>query len=602
MFMVPCECPETICSRREFQYASLRNKARAFWAGSIAGSLVLFAQVDQNQYDEKHADKFHQFHLVPRMTMKRLSILLLGVALSDPMRVLEDTAVQPDFVNTQLIRDSVAQTDDGWQQFRGRHGLGIDTSGIQFPERLDVEKTLRWKAPASKGHSSPIVVGESIILTGHAGDQLITQCFQLHDGSLRWQRELTVTKLEKSYHHGPATPTAVSDGQRIYCVFGSLGVIAYDLAGTELWRKQMEPANNLYGTAASPILVGNRLLVFLSDQTEAKLLALDKATGHEIWNRNADGPASSWATPAVWPQDNPQLILIYEPYHLRAISLDDGKELWSIPGLADEPIAIPQVVGNLVIVTSYNMRTNQEVIGLPTFAEALKECDSNGDGKINPEESKKNKSVLSRPDADGEGDHPLHSFFRMLDENRDLQIEAAEWPRLQNWVDSFNHANGFIGLRMVNARSAPEMIWRAETGVPECPTSLTVRDGLFAVRNGGVVTFLNLADGKTLFRKRVAPGGPYYASPILADGKIFLASARGEVSVLSAEIPFKVLSKADLGEPIWATPALSRQVPKLNSASGSSAAQNEQESTNNPNAHGLLIFRSEKHLWAFEKY
>ncbi len=460
-----------------------------------------------------------------------------------------------------------------WRQFRGPNGRGIESAGSPLPNQLSTTENLRWKIPAAAGHSSPIVVGEAIIITGYETDRLITQCFDFRTGGLRWQTELPVAKIEKSYHHGPATPTAVSDGEHIYCVFGSFGVIAYDLTGAEIWRKKLEAADNLYGSAASPILAGERLIVFSSDQTKASLLAINKSNGEVIWNRTADGPASSWATPAVWPPDDPQLILIYEPFHLRAIAIGNGDELWSIPGLADEPIAVPQVANDLIIVTSYNMRTNREVLGLPTFDVALKECDANGDGLINLEESEKNKSVLSRPDADGEGDHPLRIFFRLVDGNKNGQIEASEWPRLQEWVDSFQHANGFIALRIGDAKSAPELVWRAEIGVPECPTSLIVGDRLFAVRNGGVVTCLDIADGKPLFRERVAPGGPYYASPVMGDEKIFLASARGALSVLSATAPFHVLSTIELGEPIWATPALSP---------------------------GSLIVRSEHHLWLFE--
>ena len=465
------------------------------------------------------------------------------------------------------------QVANDWRQFRGPNGTGIESAGSPLPNHLSTTENLRWKIPAAAGHSSPIVVGEEIIITGYETDRLITQCFDFRTGGLRWQKELPVAKVEKSYHHGPATPTAVSDGENVYCVFGSFGVIAYDLTGEEIWRKKLEAADNLYGTAASPILAGEQLIVFSSDQAKASLLAINKSNGEEIWNRTADGPASSWATPAVWPTANPQLILIYEPFHLRAIDIGNGDELWSIPGLADEPIAVPQVADDLIIVTSYNMRTNREVLGLPTFDVALKECDANADGLIDLEESEKNKSVLSRPDADGEGDHPLRIFFRMVDGNKNGQIEASEWPRLQKWVDSFQHANGFIALRIGDAKSAPELVWRAEIGVPECPTSLIVGDRLFAVRNGGVVTCLDIADGKSVFRDRVAPGGPYYASPVMGDEKIFLASARGALSVLSAKTPFHVLSTIELGEPIWATPALSP---------------------------GALIVRSEHHLWLFE--
>lgn len=463
---------------------------------------------------------------------------------------------------------------DDWLQFRGAKGLGTDASATPYPTQLADEKSLVWKVPAAAGHSSPIVIGELIVITGHEPERLITQCFNRADGKLKWQQEIPIAKLEKTYHHGPATPTAVSDGEIIYCLFGSFGLIAYDLSGREVWRKELEVADNMYGTAASPILADNLLIVLLSDQRQACLTAFEKSTGREIWARKTEGPASSWSTPSLWPTDSPQIALIYEPFHLRSISLQTGAELWSIPGLADEPIAVPQIAGNLVIVTSYNMRTNREVIGPPTFAAALAECDKDLDKRISIEEAKHNKSVLSRPDSDGEGDHPLGMFIRMMDKNRDGQIEELEWPHLQTWIDSFQHANGFIALQLDEAKSAPVMAWQSELGVPECPTSLVMGDKLFAVRSGGVVTLLSLSGGQTLFRERIAPSGPYYASPVRADQKIYLASARGELAVFRDEVPFDLLSKRNLDEPIWATPALSR---------------------------GGVIVRSERHLWLFQE-
>jgi outer membrane protein assembly factor BamB len=110
-------------------------------------------------------------------------------------------------------------------------------------------------------------------------------------------------------------------------------------------------------------------------------------------------------------------------------------------------------------------------------------------------------------------------------------------------------------------------------GVPECPTPVICGGRLYAVRNGGVVTCLDVESGDELFQSRLISGGPYYASPVAGDGKIYMASERGTVSVLSAEATPRVLSSLDLGEKIWATPAVSL---------------------------GNLFIRSEKHLWRFD--
>ena len=214
---------------------------------------------------------------------------------------------------------------DDWRQFRGASGLGTDTSTDHFPDTLEDASHVAWKIAVPPGHSSPIIVGDSIVLTGHEPGHFVIQCFDRADGSLEWKREIPVAQLEKVYHHGPATPTPVSDGENVYCLFGSFGIIAVSLDGKELWRKELTVAENMYGTAASPVLADNHLVLLLSDQKHASLMALDKSTGREVWNRKAEGPASSWSTPAFWPASSLQVALIYEPFHLRGISLKSSR-------------------------------------------------------------------------------------------------------------------------------------------------------------------------------------------------------------------------------------------------------------------------------------
>lgn len=477
-------------------------------------------------------------------------------------------------LSTSLAWDKPqADSDHDWPQFRGPQGSGIAESDPQRPLALDVERNLIWKVAVPAGHSSPIVVGDAIFLTGFEKDRLLTLCFDRATGSLRWRQELPVSQLERFHpQHGPASPTPTSDGKLVFSVFGSFGVIAYDLRGTEVWRQERPTQRNMFGSASSPVIIDGRLIVFTGCEDESTLQALEPATGQVIWERKKPGPASSWSTPVRWQSGDSATLLIYEPFNLRAIALSDGSELWSVPGLADEPITMPQFMDDLIFTTSYNLRTNKEAIGLPDFATLLAEADANGDGALDAEEAKTNKSILSRPDADGEGDHPLRMFFRLLDENKDGQIRAEEWPRIHAWMEPWNHANGLIAVRPSGDGSAPQLAWQHEIGVPECPTPLLANGNLYAIRNGGVVTCLDPKSGELYFQERLAAGGPYYASPVGSNDGIYLASARGTLTVLSAEKQPRVLDTIDLDEHVWATPALADQ---------------------------HIVIRGEKHLWLF---
>ncbi|MFO0940592.1 MAG: PQQ-binding-like beta-propeller repeat protein [Pirellulales bacterium] len=462
---------------------------------------------------------------------------------------------------------------DRWWQFRGPNGTGIAALSQRLPSTLEGSQHMAWQTAIPLGHSSPIVVEDKIVVTGYVGNELLVLCLSETNGKVLWQKAISVPSFEKTHPlHGPASSTPASDGQRIFAAFGSFGILCYDLDGNELWKHQKPLKKNMFGSAASPIVHRDRLIVYSGNEEESVLESLDAQTGKLHWARRRTGAASSWSTPVIRELDDISEILFYEPFHLRAVDWE-GKDRWSVPKLADEPITVPQLIGDVVITTSYNLKTNAEASGVPTFAQLLDECDTNGDLRIDFEEAKRNKSILSRPDADGQGDHPLTMFLRLLDENKDKVISESEWPRIHLWMDPWEHSNGVVAIRPGSSESPPELVWQQSRGVPECPSPIVIQDHLLIVRNGGVVTAINTKNGQVEFQERLSSGGPHYASPILADEKLFLASARGDITILSTGKwpPTKISSHA-IGEPIYATPAIS---------------------------HGGLIVRSEKTLWKF---
>ncbi len=461
----------------------------------------------------------------------------------------------------------------GWWQFRGPNGTGIASPAPMLPSKLNTPQSLAWRTDVPPGHSSPIVVENKIFLTGYVGNLLQILCLNESNGKLLWQKDIDVPALEKTHPlHGPASSSPASDGQRIFATFGSYGILCFDLDGNELWKHQKPLRKNLFGSAASPTVHRDRLIVYSGNEQESVLEAYDTQSGKLEWERRRAGAASSWSTPVIREFEGVTEILFYEPFHLRAVDWE-GKDRWSVPRLADEPITVPQLLGEVVFTTSYNLRTNSEASGVPSFAQLLDECDTNQNGLIDFEEAKRNKSILSRPDADGQGDHPLTMFLRLLDENKDKSISETEWPRIHTWMDPWEHTNGVVAIRPGNSESPPELIWQQARGVPECPSPIVIHDHLVMVRNGGIVTGINSQTGQVDFQERLSTGGPHYASPILADQKLYLASARGDVTILSAEQwPPKVIASHNLGQPIYATPAVS---------------------TNG------LILRSEKTLWKF---
>ncbi len=457
------------------------------------------------------------------------------------------------------VQDTWAQDSDRehWNQFRGPGGNGVAPGEKALPGDLGAEDSLRWSCEIPPGHSSPCIWGERVFVTGATDRDVQTLCIDRNSGEVLWSRSALTDTFEGRHSiNSPATPSPTTDGQHVFVYFGSCGLICYDFEGKECWLRRMRIPENMYGTAVSPILAGGKL-VFLRDNAQGSFLeAIEPATGETIWRKEREGFTAGWSSPMVWNNNGEDEIVCYGVGWVTAYALADGDERWSLPGLTDEPCITPISGEGLVYITSYNMRTNPEVIGLPDYAVLLEQYDGDKDGSLSYEEIRPNESILSRFDADGEGNHPLPGFFRFLDRDRDGQVTETEWGRMYEFLSQFKFANGLLAIRPGTAERETEIVWQHRRGVPECPSPLYYRERVFMVKNGGIVSCLDATTGDSHFQQRLDAGGPYYASPVAGDGKIYTSSARGVVTVLEAGDQFNILSSTDLEERIMATPAL----------------------------------------------
>lgn len=469
---------------------------------------------------------------------------------------------------------SHAAGQSSWSQFRGPNGSGIAPDEVPLPAALDTSKNMIWKRSVPHGHSSPCVCRDRIFLTGMSGTDLETLCIDRKTGNILWQRPAWYEFVERVHRiNSPATPTPCTDGQRVFVYIGSSGLMCYDLEGNEVWSRQMRTPPTLYGTAASPILAGN-VLVFLNDnQRESYLEAIDPETGKTVWRAEREGFKGSWSTPVHWRNNGVDELVIYGIWWMKAYDLKDGSERWSLPGLTDEPCITPVIGEGLVFLTSYNMKTNTEVIGLPEWSELIDTYDEDEDEELTLEEVRPNKSILSRFDADGEGDHPLWGFFRYLDVDQSGRITEQEWQKMIAFLNSFEQENALLAVRP-SSKIGEEttVVWRHHTGIPECPSPLCYRGRVYMVKNGGMITCLDAKTGDLKYQGRLGSGGPYYASLVAGDGKIYAASARGVITVIEAGDTLQVKGRSTLGERIIATPAV---------------------------LDGKLYVRTDRHLFAF---
>jgi len=201
----------------------------------------------------------------------------------------------------------------------------------------------------------------------------------------------------------------------------------------------------------------------------------------------------------------------------------------------------------------------------PDFQTLVKQYDKDGDQQISESEFPGDIAALSRPEVadDVEGAQSyVKPNFSYLDEDKDGRVDQTVWDK---WVamrsDQKSLAEGAHGLTAIkpggkNDITATHILWQEKTQVPEVPSPLYYEGRVYMIKNGGIVSCMDTKTGRLLYRERLGATGLYCSSPICADGKIYIASAKGLVTVFATGDTLRVLARNDLKEPVYATPAV----------------------------------------------
>ena len=148
-------------------------------------------------------------------------------------------------------------------------------------------------------------------------------------------------------------------------------------------------------------------------------------------------------------------------------------------------------------------------------------------------------------------------LLKIFDHDKDRIISEAEWMRTMSGFAAHSKPT-LLAIRPGATKDAREshVAWEIRRGIPETPSLFYCRGKLYLLRAGGVLTCLEAATGKELFRERIGAAGQYIASPIVAGEKIIAASVRGVVTVIQVDDRLHVLARNNFGEKIFATPAV----------------------------------------------
>jgi outer membrane protein assembly factor BamB len=457
-----------------------------------------------------------------------------------------------------------------WPQFRGPNGQGVAEEAHPPTSFSPSEKAL-WSVEMPAGHSSPCIWGGRIFLSTFQDGGLECRGYDRATGKMLWSRDVPAEKVERTHDFSnPAAPTAAADKEHVVFYFGSSGLLCFSHEGKQLWHKKFPaPASRgSYGSASSPILFRDLVIQALdTDNGGSRLVGLKLANGETAWETPRPFSSAGWSTPAVWNPDREAVVVVLGSKKVAGYDAAKGTELWSVDGFPAETVPSIAMGDGLVFACAAGVggRPNPAFEGIH-WSDLMK-LDENHDGKLQKSEVSKDYKLVLRPELP-EGHpgrllpFPLLTMFDGLDKDQNGEVTEEEWNSLMMMFSSMDTPI-VMALRANGMKTHEEarIAWKYTRGIPEVPSPLYYDHKLFIVRDGGLLQCFDAASGTVLYQDRLGVAGGYTASPIAADGRVYLPSYSGTIVVVDGRAKeLKVLARNLIGEKITATPALVQNV------------------------------------------
>jgi len=440
---------------------------------------------------------------------RRYTFLTLGLACTFAAQALGQgpqaarTLPSTKSASTSQATPDVAAPDD-WRSWRGPSQNGASVcEGL--PTKWSAEENIVWRTPLPAwSGATPILVGERVFVVSPSaapaapaapevsrgqrgparhpgGQELSLLCLARGDGALLWSAPLDVgNELHMKGNH--ASPSPVSDGERVYTVTGNGTVSAHSLGGERLWHMNLQETYGafglMWGYASSPALHGGTLFVQVlhgnNTDDPSYIVAFDAASGERVWRveRPTDAPRESpdaYTTPLIVERGGALQLVVTGGDYVTGHDLGDGRELWRVGGLN------PQKAPNYRIVASSLLI---------------------GDLLVAPTRVR-----------------PITAF--RLGANGRPTAEPVAW----RWENR---------------------------GGPDVPSPTTDGERLYLVDDGGMATCIDLGTGEAIWGPERTLDGTVSASPTLADGKLYITDESGRTAVLRAGPKFELLAVNEL--------------------------------------------------------
>ena len=339
-----------------------------------------------------------------------------------------------------------------------------------------------------------------------------------------------------------SSASPATDGRKVVSYFGSCGVVAYSVDGKELWRHDLPLARTMggYGSGTSPLLTGDHVIINRDVLTNSSLICLSLKTGKKEWESPRPEATTSYGTPILWNDNGLDEVITPGALVLKGYDVKTGRNRWMLGGVTHVPCTTPVVGDGLLYFAGWAPGKADDP--WPSWEEFLKEYDKNKDG------------VITEDDLGAQH----WSYMKGLDIDRDGKITKADYDVLISFTAKGQNVLVAVKPGGSGDISSTHVAWKVTRGLPYVPSPIYYRGRVYLVKDGGLVSCFDAKTGAIVWdQERLPASGGYYASPVAADGRLYLAALNGKVTVLNAlGEKSQVLSEASFGEKIEATPAL----------------------------------------------
>lgn len=299
---------------------------------------------------------------------------------------------------------SIAHGDEGrqWGQFHGAAGLGVAGGGV-LPDSWN-EQDYRWTVELeAEDVGSPVMDEQQVFLLDTAtqpdGTKTIDLvAIDLETGELNWRQPHPLVDRRRHRRNTAASTTPVIAGDKVFFAYGDAEgayVQAYSTSGDPLWSRSLGRWTGHHGFGTSPMVFGSKLILFNSQQADklengqvagqSQMMALDVATGEDVWTTRLDTTRPCYGVPAIYQRDGGEgveVIAANTGNGMFGLDLASGNMKWSLGVFDKRSCSSPLIVtglpgGDLAIGSSGSggggnvlsaVRIPQADGGLPTEA------------------------------------------------------------------------------------------------------------------------------------------------------------------------------------------------------------------------------------------